>query len=161
MGVRIAQAQNTGSSGRSPKTLSGPASRNRASCTWARPALKTTPSRENEPGDPKIAWRAVFSPCYPLWAVGKMEEAVKAALRTARGMYRAGPGAPATPCHASHPRNRSGPATTPAAPPPMSAPAGETHSAGVRQTRHGVGPAPPITTTNRPQNPMWQRHGRR
>ena len=32
-------------------------------------------------------------------------------------MYRAGPGAPATPCHASHPRNRSGPDTTTAAPP--------------------------------------------
>ena len=30
MGVRIAQAQNTGSSGRSPKTLSGSASRSRA-----------------------------------------------------------------------------------------------------------------------------------
>ena len=28
----------------------------------------------------------------------------------------------------------------------MSAPAGETHRAGVRQTRHGVGPAPPITS---------------
>ena len=28
----------------------------------------------------------------------------------------------------------------------MSASAGETHRAGVRQTRHGVGPAPPITS---------------
>ena len=44
MGVRIAQAQNTGSSGRSPKTLSGSANRNQASRTWARPALKTRPS---------------------------------------------------------------------------------------------------------------------
>ena len=40
----IAEAQNTGSSGRSPKTLSGSASRNRASCTWARPDLKTRSS---------------------------------------------------------------------------------------------------------------------
>ena len=44
MGVRIAQAQNTGSSGRSPKTLSGSASRSWVSRTWARPALKTRSS---------------------------------------------------------------------------------------------------------------------
>ena len=44
------------------------------------------------------------------------------------------------------PRNRSGPDTTTAAPPPMSAPAGGTHRAGVCQTRHEVGPAPPITS---------------
>ena len=60
MGVRIAQAQNTGSSGRSPKTLSGSASRSRARLHLGQAGpedqvlsewLKTTPSRENEPGD--------------------------------------------------------------------------------------------------------------
>ena len=44
--------------------------------------------------------------------------------------------------------HRRRPDLTPPPPhlPPMSAPAGETHRAGVRQTRHEVGPAPPITS---------------
>ena len=46
--------------------------------------------------------------------------------------------------------------TTTAAPPPMSAPAGETHRAGVCQTRHGVGPAPPITSDTTAIHPRGQ-----
>ena len=58
MGVRIAQAQNTGSSGRSPKTLSGSASRSRARLHLGQAGpegqvlsewLKTTPSRDDQP----------------------------------------------------------------------------------------------------------------
>ena len=89
MGVRIAQAQNTGSSGRSPKTLSGSASRSwvKVHLGQAGPEdqvlsewLKTTPSRENESGDPEIT--------------GEPKPA------RARG---SGPGAPSAPCHAFHP----------------------------------------------------------
>ena len=38
----------------------------------------------------------------------------------------------------------------------MSAPAGETHRAGVRQTRHEIGPAPPITSSATAIHPRGQ-----
>ena len=80
------------------------------------------------------------------------------------------------PRHASHNRYRSGteaisspekapanpqgdhrrrPDLTPLPPhPPKSAPAGEPHRAGVCQTRHGVGPAPPITSATSAIHPQ-------
>ena len=156
MGVRIAQAQNTGSSGRSPKTLSGSASRSRASCTWARPALKARsspngskapPSRDDQPSR-SPARRALFSGIIPPYVE-----------RDRKGRHDASPwlSGPPDGCVEPGPEHRQPRATLPTpatAPdltppphlPPMSAPAGETHRAGVCQTRHGVGPAPPITS---------------
>ena len=61
-------------------------------------------------------------------------------------MFRAGPERRQPRATLPTPATAPGPDTTTDAPPPMSAPAGETHRAGVRQTRHEVGPAPPITS---------------
>ena len=71
-------------------------------------------------------------------------------------MFRAGPERRQPRATLPTPATAPGPDTTTATPPPLSAPASETHRPGVCQTRHEVGPAPPITSATTAIHPGGQ-----